>query len=113
LWARTGSLYGERGLAGEQAAVWVGEGTLTIEYAAETLAQYPVTYEADGRHVREVGEPRLYATGHASPQPFLSPLDETDWRPAQRLAPYRPRRKREAEGVQERLFRAEQEASGS
>lgn len=49
----------------------------------------------------------------ASPQPFLSPLDETEWRPAQRLDPYRPRRKREAEGVQERLFRAEQEASGS
>jgi hypothetical protein len=69
--------------------------------------------EADGRRIREVGEPRLYATGHASAQPFLSPLDETEWRPAHRLAPYRPRRKREAEGVQERLFREEQEASGS
>ena len=106
-------LYAERGLAGERVAVWVWDGTVTLEYAAETLAQYPVAVEADGRRIREVGEPRLYATGHASPQPFLSPLDETEWRPAQRLAPYRPRRKREAEGVQERLFRAEQEASGS
>jgi hypothetical protein len=86
---------------------------VTVECASDTLAQYRVTYEADGHHLREVDEPRLYATGHASPQPFLSPLDETEWRPAQRLAPYRPRRKREAEGVQERLFRAEQEASGS
>ena len=30
-------LYGERGLAGERAAVW--DGTLTIEHAVETLAQ--------------------------------------------------------------------------
>jgi hypothetical protein len=86
-------LYGERGLAGERVAVWVWDETVTIEYDAETLAQYPVAFAADGRRLREVGEPRLYATGHASPQPFLSPLDEVEWHPAQRLAPYRPRRK--------------------
>ena len=56
-------LYGERGLAGERVAVWVWDETVTIEYAAETLAQYPVAFEADGRRLREVGEPRLYATG--------------------------------------------------
>jgi hypothetical protein len=32
-------LYGERDLAGERAAVWVWDDTLTIEHAAETLAQ--------------------------------------------------------------------------
>jgi transposase len=97
-------LYGERGLAGERVAVWVWDETLTIEYAAETLAQYPVTVEADGRRLREVGEPRLYATGHASPQPFLPPLDEAEWHPARRLAPYRPRRQPGNAGRQTRLF---------
>jgi hypothetical protein len=86
--------YGERGLAGERVAVWVWDGTLCVEYAAETLARYPVAFEADGRRLRDVGEPRLYATGHASPQPFLPTLEETAWHPARRLAPYRPHRKR-------------------
>ena len=86
-------LYGERGLAGERAAVWLWDETLTIEHAAETLAQYRVAAAADGR-LREVADPRFFTTGHASPQPFLAPLDETDWYPAQRMAPYRPRRKR-------------------
>jgi hypothetical protein len=106
-------LYGERGLAGEQAAVWVWEQTLTIEYAGDTLAQYRLVLDADGRRLREVGEPRFYATGHASAQPFLVPLEETAWHPARRLAPYRPRRKRRAEaGVQERLVEPEREAVG-
>lgn len=105
-------LYGERGLACERAAVWVDGETLTLEYAIETLAQYRVTLEADGRRLREVDEPRLYATGHASPQPFLPTLAEVAWHPAQRLAPYRARRKREVDGQQEPLFREEQEAAG-
>ena len=104
-------LYGERGLTGERAAVWVWDEELTVEYASDTLAQYRVTYEADGHHLREVGEPRLYATGHASPQPFLPPLDEADWHPAQRLAPYRPRRKRGDAGRQGRLFPPDGEAA--
>jgi transposase len=87
-------LYGERGLAGARAAVWVWDETLTIEHAAETLAQYRVAVETDGRRLREVTDPRFFPTGHASPQPFLAPLDETAWHSARRLAPYRPRRKR-------------------
>jgi hypothetical protein len=75
-----------KGLAGERAAVWVWDETLTIEHAAETLAQYRVAVEADGRRLREVADPRFFPTGHASPQPFLAPLDETAWSPAQRVA---------------------------
>ena len=97
-------LYGERGLAGERAAVWVRDETLTIEYATETLAQYRVQYEADGRRLQEVTEPRLFATDHASPQPFLAPLETVEWHPAQRLAPYRPRRTRRGEGWQAPLL---------
>ncbi|MFN8663197.1 MAG: hypothetical protein U0075_15015 [Thermomicrobiales bacterium] len=87
-------LYGERGPAAERATVWVWDETLTIEHAAETLAQYHVAVEADGRRLREVSDPRFFPTSHASPQPFLAPLADTEWHPARRLAPYRPRRKR-------------------
>jgi putative transposase len=97
-------LYGERGLAGERVAVWVWDETVTIEYAAETLAQYPVTCEGDGRGLRDVGAPRLHSTGHASPQPFLPELAEVEWHPARRLAPYRPRRPRAAPPTQARLL---------
>jgi hypothetical protein len=96
-------LYGERGLAGKRVAGWVWDGTVTIEYAAETLALYPVAIEAEGRRLREVGEPRLFATEHASPQPFLPEMEGLEWRPAQRLAPYRPRQQRRDEGAQARL----------
>ena len=85
--------------------------TLTLEYAAETLAQYPIAEEGDGRHLRAVGEPRLYTTSHASLQPFLPPLAETAWHPVQRLSPYRPHRKRAAAGRQALLFPEQQDAS--
>jgi len=96
-------LYGERGLAGERVAVWLDGETLTVEYATDTLAQYRVVLEADGRRLKEVDEPRLYATAHASPQSFLAPLEETAWHPARRRAPYRPRRQRRGKGHQQRL----------
>lgn len=86
--------------------------TLTLEYAAETLAQYRVVVEADGRRLREVHEPRFFATGHASPQPFLAPLDETEWRPAQRLAPYRSRRPCRAAVEQASLPEPNRESAG-
>jgi hypothetical protein len=103
-------LYGERGLAGERAAVWVWDETLTIEHASETLAHYRVTLETNGHGLREVAEPRFFATGHASPQPFLPPLDETEWHPAQRLAPYQPRRTPVAAGHQTLLPDPDREA---
>lgn len=106
-------LYGERGLAGAGAAVWVWDETLTIEHAAATLAQYRVAVEADGRRLREVADPRFFPTSHGSPQPFLAPLEETAWHPAQRLAPYRPRRTRVAAEQQAPLPEPDREtASG-
>jgi putative transposase len=106
-------IYGERGLAGERAAVWVWDETLTIEYAAETLAQYRVAVEVDGRRLRDVADPRFFPTRHASPQPFLAPLEATQWLPAQRLALYWPRRKRVAAEQQALLLERDREtASG-
>ncbi|MBA3414404.1 MAG: helix-turn-helix domain-containing protein [Chloroflexia bacterium] len=104
-------LYGERGLAGERAAVWVAGETLTIEYRAEALIQYRVALEPDGRRLREVSEPTALPHRHPSPQPFLPPLEETAWHPARRLAPYRPHRKRERDAPQEPLFADAAEAS--
>jgi transposase len=108
-------LYAERGLAGERAAVWVNGETLTPEYETETLAQYRVVLEADGRHLRDVTEPRFFPTDHGSPQPFLPVLEEVRWEPAQRLRPYRARRSRGTAGRQERLFelRAEDVSAAS
>jgi transposase len=102
-------LYAERGLAGARAAVWVHGETLTVEHETETLAQYRVALESDGRHLRDVTEPRFFATAHRSPQPFLAPLEETAWHPARRLAPYRPRRRRHEHDAQAPLFTPERE----
>jgi transposase len=101
-------LYGERGLAGERAAVWVAGETLTIECRTEALVQYPVVLENDGHGVREVGEPNLFPHRYPSPQPFLAPLDQVTWHPARRLAPYRPRRPRDGALRQERLTALEE-----
>ncbi len=104
-------LYGERGLAGERAAVWMAGETLTIESRAEALIRYRVALEPDGRRLREVADPTPLPHRHPSPQPFLAPLDETTWHPARRLAPYRPRRKCERTVPQEPLFADDPEAA--
>jgi hypothetical protein len=62
----------------------------------DTLAQYRVAYETDRYHLREVYEPRLYATRAWIPQPFLPVLEASRWQPIQRLSPYRPGRHRTA-----------------
>jgi putative transposase len=97
-------LYAERGLAGARTAVWVHGETLTLEFETETLVQYPVTLEADGAGLREVGAPRFFPTDHGSPQPFLPELEATGWQPARRLAPYQPRRRRDETAGQAPLF---------
>jgi transposase len=104
-------LYGERGLAGERAAVWVSGETVTVEYATEALAQYQVAFEADGRRIREVGAAQLFPTRFPSPQPFLPLLAETEWRTALRLARYRSRRRRQAHGNQAPLFAVDPDAA--
>ena len=84
-------LYGERGLAGEPAAVWVWGETVTMEYGAETLAQYRVAFEADGRRLREVEA----AHGCSRPLPLAATLPRRAGRAgvagrAARAAPRQP-----------------------
>jgi len=84
--------------------VWVSGEPLTVEYATETLAHYRVTLEANGRGLKEVTEPRFFATDHGSPQPFLPVVDDLEWEPAQRLSPYRARVLHIAASRQQPLF---------
>jgi putative transposase len=100
-------VYGERGLAGRTAAVWLFGETLTLEYAEEALSQYRVEFEPDDEHFRAISEPRLFAHRFPSAQPLLWELGEADWHQVLRLPPYQPRRKPKAAaatGEQARLF---------
>jgi putative transposase len=106
---RNWRLYGERGLAGAEAAVWALGETLTVEYATDTLAQYTVAYEPDERHIRAVTEPRLFATRYPSPQPLLDGLTAVEWHPALRLPRYRARLRPTATSEQARLFPLDEE----
>lgn len=90
---RNWRFYGERGLRGAAAAVWICGATLTVEYDAETLAQYHVACAPDERHFRDVTAPRLFANRFPAPQPFLADLGTRDWRPTLRASAYRPPRR--------------------
>jgi len=105
-------LYGERGLAGTQAAVWVLGETVTVDYGMERLAQYQVAFEPDARHIRAVAEVRLFETRHPSPQPYLDGLAELEWQAALRLPrPDRRPRRPGADGGQLPLFTDAQAAA--
>jgi len=107
---RNWRFYGERGLVGAEAAVWVLGNTLTVEYATDTLARYRIAYELDERRIRAVAEPQLFATRYPSPQPFIATLATLEWCHALRLPPYQPRRKRRQGGGQVELFSLEEVA---
>jgi hypothetical protein len=104
-------LYGERGLSGAEAAVWLLGNDLTVEHATDTLARYQVAFEPDGRHIRDVTDPRPFETRYPSPQPFLDTLAMVAWCPTLRLPRYAPRRKRAPGASQELLFVLEDECA--
>ena len=85
-------LYGERGLAGDQVAVWLSGESLTVAFADEPLAQYAVAYQPDQRHVAQVTEQQLFETPYRSPQLPLWEGRADDWLSVIRLPTYAPRR---------------------
>ncbi len=97
-------VYGERGLAGERAAVWLYGENLTLEYADEPLARYKVRYQPDRKHLLGVTEGQLYDTPHRSPQPPLWELGDGEWLKVLKVAEYTTRRRRDAALVQAQLF---------
>lgn len=98
-------LYGERGLAGGQAVVWLYREQLTVAFADEALAQYQVTYQPDERHLAAVTAAEVFETPYRSPQPPLWVWGADEWLTVVRVAPYAPRQtRRPTAGIQPRLF---------
>jgi putative transposase len=83
-------VYGERGLAGETAALWLYRGHLTVAFADEALAEYQVRYQPDDHHLVAVTEGALLPNAYASPQPWLWELGPTEWLRVIPLEPYAP-----------------------
>lgn len=108
-------LYGEEGLAGKEAEMWLLEKILAVEHAGEPLSSYEVAYDAGspgGRggadRLLAVKRPTLFETSHVSGQTRLFGLAETlgedGWLKALRLEDYALRRLRRPKMLQQVLF---------
>ncbi len=86
-------LYGERGLAGEEAVVNIFQDLLTLEYQQEKLSRYSVEWQPDERHLARVGNPRLFHHPYPSAQPELWEPGEVEWFVIIRTNPPTRRRK--------------------
>ena len=99
-------VYGEEGLAGREADLWLQERTLTLEHAGEPLSRYSVEFAAGTGQPRAVARLVLFGTTIPLHQPTLFGLDslgEGGWLKAVRLADYAPRRVRPG-SLQQALF---------
>jgi putative transposase len=103
---RNWRLYGERGLAGEPASIWVTEEDVTIQADDDPLATYEVKYQRDQRHFRQVMPKQIFETRHGSPQPPLLELGPDDWLLAIEQPRRSRRRRRRSALVQAELFSA-------
>jgi len=97
-------VYGEHGLAGDRAAVWLYGETLTVEFADEPLAQYRVRYQPDKTHLRAVEEPKIFETAYRSPQLALWALNDIEWLKVIRRPDYAPRKPQQEQIEQPALF---------
>ncbi len=105
-------LYGEEGLAGSVAALWLGAADLTIEYDGQPLSRYDVERQQDNSEaggLRTVTRPTLFETSHLRswPQPKLFELNvlgESGWLKVLKLDEYAPRRPRKPLALQQVLF---------
>jgi hypothetical protein len=99
-------VYGEEGLAGREAALWLREKTLTVEHAGEPLSRYAVEFSAGTGKPRAVARPVLFGTTIPLPQPRLFGLDSLGhggWLKYLRLEDYAARRTR-PRSLQQALF---------
>ncbi len=99
--------YGEEGLAGKRAEVWLLDKTLTVEHAGEPFSSYEVQYDArspggrggSGRLLR-VSRPTLFDTPFASGQMRW----DDGWLKALRLEDYAAGRSWRPLALQQALF---------
>jgi hypothetical protein len=104
-------VYGEEGLSGQRAGVWLAKETrtLTLTYAMQPVAQYDVTFGASNRgsehgtrtrrrrEITELREHYTFPSPLPSPQPHLWAAEElqaVEWRKVYRLPGSAPRRRR-------------------
>jgi putative transposase len=102
-------VYGEEGLAGREAALWLHAGSLTLEYAGEALSRYDVEVAKAARKLKAVTRPRLFETSHrlSRSQQRLFELDalgEAGWLKALKLEGYARRGPRGSLALQEAFF---------
>jgi hypothetical protein len=100
-------LYGEAGLSGKRAAVWLFKETLTVEFAEEALSQFTVAYQPDRKHLRDVTQPQRFETRFRSPQLALWAEGDVEWRLVIRRPDYQSRtrhRSNDLRAHQESLF---------
>jgi transposase len=100
-------VYAEEGLAKCEVALWLGDDGLAVEYAGQTLSRYDVSLSGTMK-LEDVANPRLFATGHRSPQLKLFALEEMlgegGWLKAVKLEEYAARARRLPIAVQQVLF---------
>ncbi len=89
---RQWSLYGEEGLAKQQATLWLYGQTLTLEYASTPLTQFTVSFQTDKKRLRTVKLLHRFETQYRLPQLSLWNADEVKWLLARRLPDYRLRK---------------------
>ena len=97
-------VYGEEALATREAALWLDEENLTVEYWGEALSRYDIALHADTGKLTEVKSPQLFETAHRSRQLRLFSLADIRWLKTLRASDYAPRRTRRPQGWQDALF---------
>ncbi|MEW6635399.1 MAG: helix-turn-helix domain-containing protein [Actinomycetota bacterium] len=100
-------LYGEEGLAKEEATLWLEAESLTLEHRGQPLSRYEVRFAAGDEELRSITRPRLFETSYMPPQLRLFRLEvlgETGWLKAMKLDGYAPRQTRPSEMLQQSLF---------
>ncbi len=101
---RNWRIYGERGLAGEPASVWITDEEVTIQADDEPLATYTVAYQRDRRHFRQVMPKQIFETRYTVPQLPLPGVDPGEWPLAIELPRLRRRRRSRHRFFQRPLF---------
>src|SRR6266568_4808765 len=87
-------LYGEQNLASERALVNLFQDVLTLEYQEQPLSRYSVEWQPDEKHLRRVGNARLYNHPNPRAQLKLWPTGSVEWYLILRAEAYGPRRKK-------------------
>ncbi len=73
-------------------SVWVCDGAIRLEYEAVMLSMYSFEWESDGKHIREVTNPKMLDTHFRSSQLSLFELGPQEWLLCLRAPEYAPRR---------------------